>query len=140
MLLVKQSYGPRLWALPGGMANPGETLENAAVREVREETGLDVQLSGIVALADRGTLLLAVFAGAVRGGEMQPEPDEIEELRWFSLDELASVDGCSFVLARELAAAGLTGRLGNVLLPGYIAGPDQVRHQVFAAAPLAADE
>ena len=140
VLLVKQSYGPRLWALPGGMANPGETLENAAVREVREETGLDVQLSGIVALADRGTLLLAVFAGAVRGGEMQPEPDEIEELRWFSLDELASVDGCSFALARELAAAGLAGGLENLLLPSYVVWPDQARHQVFAAVPLPTGE
>jgi 8-oxo-dGTP diphosphatase len=138
VLLVKQSYGQRLWALPGGMANPGETLEDTAVREAREETGLDVQLSGMVALADRGTLLLAVFAGAVLGGEMQPEPDEIEELRWFSLDELASVDGCSFALARELAAAGLAGGLENSLLPGYVMGPDQVRHQVFAAAPLPA--
>jgi len=138
VLLVKQSYGLRLWALPGGMASPGESLEEAAVREVREETGLDVQVGGMVALADRGPLLLAVFAGAVRGGEMRPEPGEIEELRWFSLDDLASVDGCSFALARELVAAGLAGGLENVLLPGYVVGPDQARHRLFSAAPLPA--
>ncbi|MDR2987142.1 MAG: NUDIX hydrolase [Nocardiopsaceae bacterium] len=140
VLLVKQSYGLRLWALPGGMASPGETLEEAAVREVREETGLDVQLGGMVALADRGPLLLAVFTGAVRGGEMRPEPGEIEELRWFSIDELASVDGCSYALARELAAAGLAGDLGNLLLPSYVVGPGQARHRLFSASPLPADE
>jgi 8-oxo-dGTP diphosphatase len=138
VLLVKQSYGPRLWALPGGMARPGETLEEAAVREAREETGLDVRLGGLVAVADRGQLLLAVFAGAVRGGQMRPEPGEIEELRWFSPGDLASVDGCSFALARELAAAGLAGGLENVLVPGYVAWPGQTSHRVFSAAPLPA--
>ena len=138
VLLVKQSYGPRLWALPGGMASPGETLEEAAVREVHEETGLDVHVDGIVALADRGPLLLAVFAGTVRGGEMRPEPAEIDELRWFSLDDLAFVNGCSFALARELAAASLAGDLKNLLLPGYVVGPDQARHRLFSASPLPA--
>lgn len=140
VLLVKQSYGPRLWALPGGMANPGETLEEAAAREAREETGLEVRLGGLVAVADCGQLLLAVFAGAVRGGQMRPEPGEIEELRWFSLDDLASVDGCSFALARELAAACLAGGLENVLVPGCVAWPGQVSHRVFSAVPLAAGD
>jgi len=140
VLLVKQSYGQRLWALPGGIVNPGESLEEAAVREVREETGLDVRVHGMIAVADRGSLLLTVFAGAAQGGQLRPEPEEVEELRWFSLDDLAAVDGCSFALARELAAAGLAGGLENVLVPGYVAGPGQPRHRVFSAGPLPAGE
>lgn len=42
VLLVKQSYGAFNWELPGGAAEPGESPAEAVIREVREETGLDV--------------------------------------------------------------------------------------------------
>src|SRR4051812_2039936 len=41
------------WTLPGGMREVGEMLEQAAVREVKEETGFDVALGGIVHVAER---------------------------------------------------------------------------------------
>ena len=44
VVLIKRKYPPEGWAIPGGFVEYGETLEEAAVREVKEETGLDVKL------------------------------------------------------------------------------------------------
>jgi len=44
VVLVERKYEPKGWALPGGFVDVGETVEAAAVREAREETGLDVRL------------------------------------------------------------------------------------------------
>jgi 8-oxo-dGTP diphosphatase len=43
-VLVRRKYPPQGWALPGGFVEEGETLEQAVVREAKEETGLDITL------------------------------------------------------------------------------------------------
>jgi ADP-ribose pyrophosphatase YjhB (NUDIX family) len=45
ILLIKRKNPPEGWALPGGFVDYGESLESAAVREAKEETGLDVELT-----------------------------------------------------------------------------------------------
>jgi len=44
ILLIKRKNPPEGWALPGGFVDYGETVESAAIREAKEETGLDVEL------------------------------------------------------------------------------------------------
>lgn len=44
IILIKRKNPPEGWALPGGFVDYGETLEHAAIREAKEETGLDVKL------------------------------------------------------------------------------------------------
>jgi len=44
IVLIKRKYPPYGWALPGGFVDYGESLEQAAVREAKEETSLDIQL------------------------------------------------------------------------------------------------
>lgn len=46
LILIKRKIPPEGWALPGGFVEYGETLESAAKREAKEETGLDVELIG----------------------------------------------------------------------------------------------
>ena len=59
-----------------------------------------MELGGVVGIPDRGSVVLVVFAGSARGGQLRAEPGEIEEVRWFNNEELL-VMGDAFALARH---------------------------------------
>lgn len=73
IVLIERANPPIGWALPGGFVDVGETLEQAAVREAREETGLEVMLRvllGVYSDPDRdprGHTVSAVYVGSARG-------------------------------------------------------------------------
>ena len=94
VLLVKnKGDGPSYYTLPGGAVEQGETLQEAAIREVKEETGLEVKLDGIFTVSEaffeeRGHhAIFFTFIGRIIGGEITILfPEEIEEVTWISLD------------------------------------------------------
>jgi 8-oxo-dGTP diphosphatase len=97
ILLVKRAIEPRkgLWSLPAGFIEIDETVRECAVRELKEETGLDVELDGIVDVATvfddpRYVCLLVVFLGRVAGGTLEPG-DDAAEAGFFGARELPPI-------------------------------------------------
>lgn len=95
-----------LWTLPGGGVELDETVEEGVVREVREETGYDVALTGllgvqtsVIGVANRAVetdrplkAVRVVFSAQVVGGELRKELDgTTDEARWFPPSELSSL-------------------------------------------------
>ena len=85
VLLVHQTYKGSKWAWPGGVVEEDEAPWTAVVREVKEETGLDVQvvrLVGVYHIADRNSLGFQ-FLCRVVSGELHVDGQEISEARFF---------------------------------------------------------
>lgn len=92
VLLGKRRIDPASgrWSFPAGYVNRGEVLEEAAIREVQEELGVTVALSGLVGVySTRGDpVVLVVYAGAIVDGEPRPDGHEVSEVHRFPLDGL----------------------------------------------------
>ena len=90
LLLVQRGHPPSagLWSVPGGRVEPGETPAQAAVREVREETGLDVSVGTLLATVEIGEFVVHDFAAQVLGGELRAG-DDAADVRWCTFDEAA---------------------------------------------------
>jgi len=93
ILLVRRAMGPRkgTWVFPGGFVDLGESVEEAAVRETHEETGLSVRLDRLLGVYSRPgeDIVLVVYVGPVVGGTLRAG-DETQEIAWFSPDSLPS--------------------------------------------------
>jgi 8-oxo-dGTP diphosphatase len=89
ILLVKQDYGRQYWSLPGGVMEAGESVDQTALREVREETGLEIQLGRLVGVYSKPeeSAVALTFEAAVTGGERKAS-NEILETRYFYLYNL----------------------------------------------------
>ena len=120
------------WTLPKGAQEPGETVEQTALREVREETGLEVELVGPLDTIDywfvwapeqtRYHKFVHYFLMRAVGGDFARHDAEMEEADWFTLEqarrwmafanERKLLDLIPAALARQGASGGSPGRSG----------------------------
>ncbi len=109
VLLVRRGTEPGLglWSLPGGYVDRGEVVEEAAVREVWEETGLRTETARLVGVfSEKGSpVVLVVYAGEIVEGEPQAR-DEVMEVGFFAVGELPSL---AFERDGEIVAGWLDG-------------------------------
>lgn len=91
-LLVQEKqqkvYG--LWNLPAGHVDKGEEIEVAAIREVKEETGYDVELGAKIGIYHETTEspVRHAFIGHITGGELKIQQNEILDVDWFTFEEI----------------------------------------------------
>jgi ADP-ribose pyrophosphatase YjhB (NUDIX family) len=103
VLLIRRSDNDN-WALPGGVVDIGESLTQAAVRETREESGIECEITGLSGIyTDPGHVMLYTSNGEVRqefsivltaravGGQPTPS-SETTEVRWVPPAELAAFE------------------------------------------------
>ncbi len=91
IILVKRAIEPGYgkWVFPGGFVDRGEEVTMAAIREAREESGLDVRIDHLVDIYSYAgaTPIIIVYAATVLGGELATD-DENSEVREFAIDDI----------------------------------------------------
>ena len=111
-ILLSHWIGGNAWSLPGGGIDPGEDPADAAIREIREETGYEAELgrligvdSKIIPAAERLTAvgrplhaLRIVYEASITGGELRHETDgSSDEARWVPLSKLSTLPRVALV-------------------------------------------
>ena len=103
-LLLLRRVDNDQWTIPTGGVKKGETVAEAAVRECREETGLDVETVDLVGIFSDPRHLIVYYhrdkvdevrqpiniclRARIVGGEIDPAPDEAQEVRWVTVEEI----------------------------------------------------
>jgi 8-oxo-dGTP diphosphatase len=123
LLLCQQNGGHRLWGLPGGRIRDRESPIHAVIRDVREETGTDIEVFDLVGLYQlTGSAcgdgvpdaLVHVFRARLHGEVAVNAPGRIARLSWHDLDALPQPLTATTRAALADAAAGRSGVLRSV--------------------------
>ncbi|MGQ9566166.1 MAG: NUDIX hydrolase [Candidatus Bathyarchaeales archaeon] len=103
ILMVKRASEPGKgkWSVPGGLVELGEKLEKTVIREVKEETNLDVTVVRLIDAVDnivydangklRFHFVILDFLTSLKGGNLQPSSDVVDT-KWIRLDEAEDYD------------------------------------------------
>lgn len=90
LLTLREDF--EVWCLPSGGVELGEVVGSAAIRETKEETGLDVKLTGLVGIYSRIGVIPDIhavhFSAVPIGGEFKTQPGETLDVRYFPVDDL----------------------------------------------------
>jgi ADP-ribose pyrophosphatase YjhB (NUDIX family) len=135
LLLIHNTDDGR-WAVPGGCVEPNESPEEAVKREMREETGLDVEPGRLVGVfggpgfrvrypnGDETSYVTAAFDCVVTGGTLRPDGEEAQDVRFVTWDEIDR----SSSLRSPLSCSTLSGS-------GWREPPSRVRRAAVGGLP-----
>lgn len=89
---IPKAYG--LWNVPAGYVDKGETIEQAAVRETKEESGYDVQVGNEIGVYHEGVEkpVKHAFEAEITGGDLLTNPSDVLAVKWFSFDEITKLN------------------------------------------------
>lgn len=115
IVIIERKFPPLGLAVIGGFVDVGESCEQAAIREVKEETGLDVWIRGLIGVFsdperdERGHLVsVAYLAEADDRGRIVPQDEEIKSVKAYSESELLGELGYQLVIDhRRILLAGI---------------------------------
>ena len=113
VLLIQRGNHPYkgCWALPGGFAEPGETIEQVAARELWEETGVSdasLQLLGVYSEPGRdprGWVVTLVYVAGLPAGAVPVAGDDAAAVQWFGIEDALALPNLAFDHDRILADA-----------------------------------
>ena len=112
LLMVRRAQEPArgLWSVPGGKVERSEYLSDALRREVREETGLEIdvgELAGLFEVIGDDDHYVVMDFLATYSGEDEPRPgDDVDRVRWVPLEDIPSLD-CTPRFVELLTAWGV---------------------------------
>lgn len=100
-VLLQKRTDVQLWGIPSGHVEPGETVEHAAIREVFEETGLQIEINKLIGVYSDPTsqvfhypdgrvvhFITTYFSATISGGELNIDPNESSDVKFFSTTNL----------------------------------------------------
>jgi ADP-ribose pyrophosphatase YjhB (NUDIX family) len=136
VLLCQQSQGHRLWGLPGGRIRNGESPVHAVIRDIREETGVDIEIIDLVGLyqltgdgcgTDLPDVMVHVFRGQLEIGDVAVNaPGRICRLAWHDPESLPEPMTATARAATLDAIAGHSGAVRTVERDAEPEVPDAV--------------
>lgn len=79
------------WSIPAGHLEPNETIVEGAKREILEECGLEVEITGILHVRKNSEWVNIAFSTNIIGGKIRFDKKEILDAKWFSLDDIINM-------------------------------------------------
>ncbi|MFA7561200.1 MAG: NUDIX domain-containing protein [Candidatus Izemoplasmatales bacterium] len=100
-ILLQKRSDNGLWGLPGGLFELADSISQCAIREVKEETNLDIKLNKFIGVfvnpfmrwkeSDKAKVFSFAFTAKITGGELRVNDSESSELKYFSYQELPTI-------------------------------------------------